>query len=226
MKVRYLFLLLSLLASSSYADMYIDKSIVTFAPGEAPRQDVRVSNNGEDVMYIQVEAFVVQDPGSDTEERIKINNPQEHKLVATPNKLVVPPGGHKLVRILNLEPDSESERVYRINVTPIVAPLAEETSQLKIVVAYQILTIVQPNDPHSKLEVTRTGNSISFANVGNTNILLSDGRQCAPAMPDDCQELASQRLYAGNNWELELPFDAPVSYSVRSFDGIKNEIFP
>jgi len=157
---------------------------------------------------------------------VKVTNPQVQKLVATPNKLVIPPGGHKLVRILNLDAQAEAERIYRINVTPIVAPLAEETSQLKIVVAYQILAIVQPGEPHSRLEVTRTGKTISFTNHGNTNVLLGDGRQCAPSDPARCEELVSRRLYAGNHWELDLPFDAPVSYSVRSFDGIKNEVFP
>ena len=206
--------------------MYIDKSIVTFRAGEPPRQDVRVSNTSDDVIYVQVEAFMVENPGQENEERIPVTNPQEQKLVATPNKLVIPAGGHKLVRILNLDQRSASERIYRINVTPIVAPLAEETSQLKIVVAYQILAIVQPADPHSKLEVARTGNRISFTNQGNTNILLGDGQQCSTDDPGQCQELTSHRLYAGSSWELELPYDAPVNYSVRSYDGIKNEVFP
>ncbi len=210
----------------SSADMYVDKSIVTFTPGSQPRQDIRVSNSSEDVMYVQVDAFYVQDPGDEIEERIQIANPQEYKLVATPNKLVIPAGGQKLVRILNLDPNTEEERIYRINVTPIVPPLEENVSQLKIVVAYQILTIVQPKSPHSKLEAARTGNKITFSNTGNTNVLLSDGQQCNPADKSDCQELTSNRIYAGNSWELELPFDAPVSFSVRDFDGIKNELFP
>lgn len=219
-------LLLLLLTNVVSADMFVDRSIVTFESGEKPRKDVRVSNNGEEIMYVQVEAFVVKDAGSENEERVKINNPQEHKFVASPNKLVIPPGGHKLVRILNLDPKSTHERIYRINVTPIVPPLAEETSQLRIVVAYQILAIVQPAEPHSKLEVTRTGKKISFSNTGNTNVLLSDGQQCAPSGVGDCEELTSQRIYAGNSWDLDLPYDGPVSFSVRSFDGIKNEVFP
>lgn len=224
---RVLLLLVFLLGTElTTADMYVDRSIVTFKPGEQPREDVRVSNTSEDVMYVQVEAFAVLNPGTDQEDRVKIENPQEHKLVASPNKLVIPPGGQKLVRVLNLDPKSTKERVFRINVTPIVPPLAEDTSQLRIVVAYQILTIVQPAEPHSKLEVTRTGNSISFNNTGNVNVLLSDGKQCASSDQSQCEELTSRRLYAGNTWNLDLPFDAPVSFSVRSFDGIKNQVFP
>ncbi len=110
--------------------------------------------------------------------------------------------------------------------TPIVPPLEEEASQLRIVVAYQILTIVQPDEPESTLSVSRKGKVASFANRGNTNVLLSEGQQCNPVDENDCRELTSKRLYAGNTWELELPFDAPLTYSVRSFDGIKKEVFP
>lgn len=226
MKRTLLFTLLLAIAPWSMGDMYVDKSIVTFEPGDAPRQDVRVSNSSEDVMYVQVEAFAVENPGAPEESRVKITNPQTHKLVASPNKLVVPPGGQKLVRILNLDPKSTEERIFRINITPVVPPLQEETSQLRIVVAYQVLTIIQPAEPYSKLEVSRTGNKVIFTNQGNTNVLLSDGRQCSLSDPTTCEALNSQRLYAGNTWALDLPFNAPLSYSVRSFDGIKNEVFP
>ncbi len=224
--IMFLALLCTGWLSTAMADMYVDKSIVVFESGQAPRQDVRVSNSSEDVMYVQVDAYVVENPGTDEEERIKITNPQVQKLVASPNKLVIPPGGQKLVRILNLEPDGDQERVYRINVTPIVPPLEEEVSQLRIVVAYQILTIVQPSEPRSRLAVERDGQQLIFTNEGNTNVLLSDGRQCSPVAPAECEELMSYRVYAGNSWRLDLPYDAPVSYSVRSFDGIKNEVFP
>lgn len=215
-----------LFSSIGMADMYVDRSIVIFETGTQPRQDVKVSNSGEDVMYVQVDVFQVNNPGEDSEERIKINDPKLIKLIATPNKLIIPPGGQKLVRIVNLDKKNDVERVYRINITPIVAPLEEETSQLRIIVAYQVLAIIQPNDPLSKLEITRKGNKIIFRNQGSTNVLLSDGNQCNPGNPEDCKDLASRRLYAGNTWQLDLPFDAPVAYSVRSFDGIKKQVFP
>ncbi|MBD3649138.1 MAG: fimbria/pilus periplasmic chaperone [Pseudomonadales bacterium] len=225
--LRFLLLSLCLLTSLlSYGDMYVDRSIVIFEPDSPPRQDVKVSNTGEEVMYVQVEVFKVNNPGEENEERLKVDNPRELQLIATPNKLIIPAGGQKLIRIVNLDQANETERVYRINVTPVLPPLQEETSQLRIVVAYQILTIVQPDEPESKLETNREGQVITFVNNGNSNILLSEGSQCNPATSDECEDLPSQRLYAGNTWQLELPYDGPVSYSVRSYDGIKKQIFP
>ncbi len=216
--------LLSLFATTAQAEMFVDRSIVIFEPGGQPRQDVEVSNTGDEVLYVQVDVLRVSKPGAPDEVREKVDNPQDLKLLATPSKLIIPPGSRKLVRIVNLQTSNDEERVYRINVTPIVPPLQEESSQLRIVVAYQILTIVQPNDPETNLAVTRDGKVIRFSNSGNTNVLLSDGQQCQGE--DNCQELPSRRLYSGNSWEHTLPFDAPVSYSVRTFDGIKQEVFP
>ena len=217
---------LLLASAGASADMYVDRSIVIFEPSGPSRQDVKVSNTGSDVVYVQVEVLRVENPGTPEEKRVKVTDPTQLKLLATPSKLIIPSGGQKLVRVVNLQPGNDAERVYRINVTPVVAPLEENTSQLRIVVAYQILAIVQPDHPKSTLSATREGKKLSFSNPGNTNILLSEGKQCDPQDKQSCKDLPSRRLYAGNDWQLDLPYDAPVTFSVRSFDGVKTQVFP
>lgn len=218
--------LVGLCASPVWADMYVDRSIVIFEPGQPARQDVKVSNSEPEDIFVQVDVLEVKKAGTVDETREIVSDPSKLKLLATPNKLIIPGNGQKLIRIVNLQVDNNEERIYRINVTPIVPPLEEDSSQLRIVVAYQILAIVQPNDPNSTLNAQRNGRMMTFVNNGNTNILFSDGKQCEPDNPDNCTDLTSRRLYANNEWQLELPFDAPVTYSIRSFDGIKTQIFP
>lgn len=212
-------------SASALADMYVDRSIVIFKPGSQPRKDVKVTNTGNHVMYVEVTVLKVEHPGQPDEKRVKVEDPMKLKLLATPSKLVIPAGGQRLVRIVNLQQNNPTERIYRINVTPIVPPLQEKKSQLRIVVAYQILTIVQPNHPHSHLEAHRNGTSISFSNSGNTNVLLSKGKQCDPHNQKSCKDLPSRRLYAGNHWTEQLPYDAPVTYEVRTFNGDKTQVF-
>lgn len=208
------------------ADMYVDRSIVVFEPGQPARQDIKVSNSEPEEIYVQVDVLEVINAGTPDETREVVTDPSKLKLLATPNKLIVPANGQKLIRIVNLQVDNKEERIYRINVTPIVPPLEEDSSQLRIVVAYQILAIIQPNDAASTLNVQRNGTIVTFVNNGNTNVLLSDGKQCDPTNPANCSDLTSRRLYANNEWQLELPYDAPVTYSIRSFDGIKTQVFP
>ena len=218
-------ILLLLCCAQTSAEMYVDRSIVVFEAGKPPREDVKVSNTGNDVMYVQVEVLMVTDPGTEQEKKITVTDPKQLKLIATPNKMVIPAGGQKLIRIVNLDAKTEDEHIYRINVTPIAPPLEEDTSLLRIVVAYQILTIVQPQTPTVALKAERNGKSVHFQNSGTSNILLSEGSQCSDTTNADCQELPSRRLYAGNTWDLDLPFDAPLTYSVRTFDGIKSQVF-
>jgi len=217
---------MGLLINEVCADMYVDRSIVTFEKGSQLKEDVKVTNSADENIYVQVEVLEVRNPGHADERRARVTDPSAMKLIATPDKLIIPPNGQKYVRIVNLQTANDEERIYRVNFKPIVAPLEDQTSQLRIVVAYQILTIVHPDSPDSILRANRTGKLIDFKNLGNTNVLLSDGIQCHPANHEQCEELTSKRLYAGNNWTLDLPFDAPVSFSIRGFDGIRKQVFP
>jgi len=63
---------------------------------------------------------------------------------------------------------------------------------------------------------------LKFRNAGNTNLLLRSGVQCAPApQSGECEELVSRRLYAGNEWQLQLKYDTPAEFIVAS--GIGNQ---
>ena len=221
--------LLAMLAVTghAFAGIFVDRSIVTFDRESASRQDVRITNDdAEEPAYVQVEVLTVRNPGTDQEAQVRETDPERMQLLATPEKMIIPPGGQKLVRIVNLEPGSEDERIYRINVTPILPPLQEEVegNLVRVVVAYQLLVIVPPELPQASWKAERKGQQLSFTNTGNTNVLLHTGRQCAAPGSEDCRELTTHRLYAGNTWVQELPFDQPLEYMVQTLDGDRKEI--
>ncbi len=143
------------------------------------------------------------------------------KLIASPSKLMIPANSQKLVRIVNLDPGSDQERIYRINVTPVLAPLQEnEGSVVRVVVAYQLLVIVDPAMPVEDVEVKRQGYRLTVTNQGNTNVLFSDGKQC-DAKDENCVEIPAHRVYPGNTWKVDLERDAPVVFKLTSFNGIR-----
>ena len=217
-------LVLGLLANSTTAlaaGIILDRSIIDFSPTEPPRHDVTVINQGDEIAYVKVEVLEVLDPGTENEERNVVNNPEKIQFVASPSKLAIPAGGRKQVRLVNLAPPGE-ERVFRVNFTPVLAPLEENTEGLgvKFVVAYQVLALVQPAQPTELLEINRDSKSISFRNRGNTYALISSVRQCDQA-GENCQDdLGSKRLYAGNKMAISLPYaDTPVTYKLTNFKG-------
>lgn len=214
------------IANLCFANMSIDKAIVVFEPNASPREDVEIGNQGDDVLYIQVEVFEIKAPGTPSEERIQITNPDDIGLLVTPNKIIIPPHGHKLVRLVNLIPAVDEDRIYRIKFTPMVGPLQSDTIGVKVIVAYGILVIVQPPSPDPQLEVIRNGKQLTVKNKGNTNALFQDGTQCPEDKTLECLPLASKRVYAGTEWTTDLPQDQTANYYVTVGTKTKKRKYP
>ncbi len=229
-KRQYLSLLAGILILVSTAPgmaaggMQLNKTIVVFEPGKPPREDVLILNQEEENLYVSVDILEVRDPGFETEQRVKITDPGASKLIATPNKLIVPPLGRKPVRLVNLAP-SDEEQIYRVNVTPVLPPLEDpETSMVRIVVAYQLLVIVQPRQPIEDLDVIRNGRQLIFENRGNTNVLISEGNQC-DISGENCVDLPTRRIYAGNRFEIELAMDTPASFKLTASNVSRQAVY-
>ncbi|WP_298636128.1 fimbria/pilus periplasmic chaperone [uncultured Umboniibacter sp.] len=205
-------------ADFAHANMFVDRSIVEFVAGQAPQQDIRVSNRGDDQMYVQVEVLDVLQPGTQQEVREIVTSLSDMTLLATPKQFVLPPQSERAVRLVALAEPGQVDKVYRVNVTPILPPLAEsESSVVRVVVAYQLLVLVLPENPREELVVTRDANTLKFENRGNSYVLLADGKQC---LAENCSNLPTTRLYAGNTWEVELESEEMLAtYRLTTFAG-------
>ncbi len=214
------------LSYNAAAQMLISNPVVHFDPGSPKSQDVEVINTGKDILYAQINIFRVPNPDN-TKEREAITDPRDAGLLVTPNRLIVPPGGRKLLRLMVRTPASKEDLVYRVRVEPKVGGLEteqqEERKQLgiKILVGYELLVIVRPPDAKPNIEIVRTGNVLSFSNQGNTNVAIRKIVQCN-ADKSDCEEIQGKRLYAGSVWEVELPRDGAAE--VYESYGLENSV--
>ena len=200
------------------AQIALNRIILDFS-GEQSRQDIEIVNNGEDTAFIVVEPARIEQPGSTEEQRITARDPNELGLLVTPNRLVLEPGERKLVRIAVIEPAAVVDRIYRVTVKPVLGEVRATETSLKLLVGYDVLVIVRPGGAAPDLNFQRQGRRVIVTNNGNTNALLSEGRQCDPS-GGNCTDLPSKRLYAGARWELELETDAPAEYYVSSGGGV------
>jgi P pilus assembly chaperone PapD len=222
-----------LYCNSSEAALIVNRSIITFDNPAQSREDVVVLNSSlEDNLYLKVEPFVVLNPGTNEQELTPLVVGDNPEFLVTPNRLITPPEGRNLVRFLNLNTNGDKERIYRVNVVPVTPPVELQAtdpdsviSALEIVVAYQILIIIPPTNPHAEVTMERNGQLMIFRNPGNSNYLLTDGEQCNPANPEECIRLEDHRVYPGNIWTKDLPFDGPFTYKVRTKDGLTIEYF-
>jgi len=213
---------------TAQADMILNKSIIYFEPDNPNREDLEIQNAGTDPLYIsrsRLKLLIILVPIS---RREIFDNPKQAGLLVSPNKLVVPPNGRKLLRFVNLNPNPKEEKVYRVSITPVVGELSAKSTGVKIMIGYEVLVIVHPVDGHIDLTHQRSSNKLTLSNQGTQNVLLRKGTQC-PADVDDeslCHQLPGKRLYPGNTWSVDLEADQAVTYflsrgkehSVRVFE--------
>ena len=210
------------------ADMILNKSIIYFEPDAPNREDLEIQNAGSEPLYIQVTPKIVHKPGTEEQSREVYDDPKKAGLLVSPNKLIVPPNGRKLLRFVNLNPKPEEEKVYRVSITPVAGELTAKNTGVKIMIGYEVLVVVHPTQGYIDLVHERTGTFLNLKNMGTQNVLLRKGNQCPQGVEDEseCHQLPGKRLYPGNSWSVELAADLPVTYflsrgkehSVRVFE--------
>nr|WP_010133622.1 hypothetical protein [Microbulbifer agarilyticus] len=193
-----------LLTMPALAGMSLDKIIVYLDDSPNVREDIVVSNPDEETLYLKTEVYRVDNPGFEDEKRIRVVDPKEFKLLVSPAKAVIGSGESKRFRMMSLERDLTKEKVYRVTFRPVVGDIESDRTAVKILVAYQALIFVQPQNGKYQLEVTRQGDRWSLKNNGNINVEVSNVQYCPDAL--NCQKLnVGGRLYAGNTVSLDVP---------------------
>jgi len=233
-RIKFFILAFAVFASyASFADLVVDQAVIIITDPQQTRQDLVILNNDdEDRLFVEITPFDVINAGEEDESLEPIDFESSPEFLVTPNRAILEPENESIIRMLNLNHSGEKELVYRINVLPIAPPPELDTPAeddsiqplVEIVVGYQVLVIILPDSPEALLEYQREGNTINFSNNGNANYILVEGEQCNPADPSECQPLPIKRMYPGNNWQLDLPYDGPIAYTVRSHTGSSAQI--
>jgi P pilus assembly chaperone PapD len=224
-------LLLIGVTAPARAQLAVDRLWVDFEPKSTPRADVVVRNESKDRYYVTVTPAEIVNPGTDKEQRVEQADPEKLGLLVTPNRLILEPGAIRSIRIVSLNANLASDRIYRVKISPEVgdidAPAAGQDHALaiKILAAYDILVTARPHDARAKLVTTRGADGITIRNEGNTNMLLFDGQLCPPTVAGKdaaCDGVGSRRLYPGASWDLHTKTaDESLHAKARSFASIE-----
>ena len=205
------------------AGLSVAPVIVDFQPGDPPRADLELFNDGDETLYVVIEPARIEDPGDAAERRIQNPDPQALGLLATPNRLVLEPGQRKFVRIATLSPPGDVDRIYRVTVKPVVGDVKSGETGLKILVGYDLLVIQRPSRPDASVTASRSGASLTLKNTGNTNAELFQGQRYDAQK--HCTSLPGHRIYAGATWSVPIQPSLPVEYSVKVGPKIASQHF-
>jgi hypothetical protein len=205
--------------------MYFDKNANT-------RDIVEVRNVGpEKKAYFKTELREVLNPQKGTKsEYSTTKDPSELGLFVTPNKAVLSPQQKSVnISVVNTNKELEKERVYRVDVTPVIPRIensGEVGAKFKVLMAYDILIHVQPENPIQSFEHRYDEERFYFSNTGNTHVELRNGKQCT--VDDVCSELPNGKVYADNTVKATLlPDTSRVEYDlVTRGVGVEHVVFP
>ena len=205
---------------SSQAAMVLSQAIVYFDADGKPTKDIIVTNPDDETLYLQTEVHKVINPGELDEKRIKADDPNDVMLLVTPNKMIIPAKTSKTIRLVSLDIPKGKETVYRVTFRPVVGKLKATQTAIKILVAYQALIFVRPENPISNVIAQREGKRVTFTNNGTINVMLRNGKLCYEDKKPNCKELENNhRLYAGQSWTIFMPDDEVNYISYGLFDG-------
>jgi P pilus assembly chaperone PapD len=211
--------LLALLAmfplAPAAAQIVVSNLVVELRPGKDSKQDVEVWNNSPDRAYVAVEPAEVANPGTPAETRRTDPDPEKLGILVSPARMILDPGQRKLVRIAEIVPPGDRERVYRVAVKPVAGAIASDQTGLKILIGYDVLVLVRPAQPQSSISATRSGDTVTFRNDGNVSVELEEGRQC-DTTGKSCSDLPGKRLYAGGQWSTQVRPGYHPEYTMKS----------
>ncbi|WP_295802346.1 fimbria/pilus periplasmic chaperone [uncultured Microbulbifer sp.] len=195
-----------LLAQPVSAAMSLDKIILYLQDKPNSREDIVVTNPDRETLYLQTEIYRVDNPGLPDEQRVRVVDPKDFKLLVSPSKAVIPAGEQKRFRLMSLEQGLEREKVYRVTFKPVVGDIKTDRTALKILVAYQALIFIQPESGEYRLALeTDSENTLAIANNGNINVEVSAIQYCRT--PAECTPVAqSRRIYSGAKLVLDGDF--------------------
>lgn len=203
--------------ATAQAGMTVDRMVVTFLPDGSKNEDIQVTNRGNEVLFVEVTPEMVTDSALPTEQRTVIRNPVEAGLLVSPRRIRLEPGDTQVVRLVRMRQFNE-ERVFRVDLKPVVGELQAEQSGVKILVGYNLIVFAAPQVMNVALDATREGKTLVLSNTGNVNIEFRDLFQCDDAQllqqarqqPDRCVTVTTKRLYPGRTQSVELPYNTPV----------------
>ena len=199
----------------AHAELILSQLIVDLQPDKDSRQDIEAWNNGEERAYVAGEPSEILNPGTASESRRTDPDPEKLGLLVSPARMILEPGQRKLIRLGDIAPPADRERVYRVTVKPVAGQLSSNQSGLKILVGYDVLVLVRPVQPQPNISASRAGDVVTFRNDGNVSVELVDGREC-DASGKLCSNLPGKRLYAGAQWSEAIKPGRHPEYELRS----------
>lgn len=181
----------------------------------------RVYNGGDTTAFVRIDILqmVVDAKGSLDTPIKQVNDGQLNKemLVATPQRLIIPPGGFQNVRLI-WPSKRDKEYYYRVRFTPVLPKSNEgfnataeqlkeyEADQVKagvnVLTGYGSILFVAPDTPRFDSHITQDKQTMTIKNNGNATIVLEKIQTCQQP-GNKCDEEGRSFVLPGGSHQLK-----------------------
>jgi len=196
------------LITPAYAQLAVNKSILEVT-NQVGRTSVRLTNNGADTLYINLNLHEVLDPAtSDTNTKL-LSDPTQDGILVHPRQLVLQPGQSRSARVVLSRRVEQQDRVFRLNLEPmvgdaLVAQTDKREAGVKMLLGYKLLVLARPDELQPDVKMQREKHKVVFENNGNTSVLLRKLSVCE-SENSACTDLAPNRLYPNEILTVAMP---------------------
>jgi P pilus assembly chaperone PapD len=180
------------------------------------KNQFKVYSKSDKVQYLNIYVNQVLNPATPQEKEEPVSILSGTGIIASPQKIILPPGGEHTVRLRTLSSPSK-ELLYRVYVEPVAANsdedqvVAEQGASVGISLTWGVLVYSKPQAPEVKLDVDIKNGMIE--NTGNIHAWIKDISMCSGATPETCKKTTIEKsVFPGLS--LQMPKEATQLKSI------------
>jgi P pilus assembly chaperone PapD len=206
----FVFLLCSSFAS---ANVMVYPMTLKINYENANKNQFKIFSKSDKTQYLKVYVAQVVNPATPQEHETPISIMSGTGIIASPQKIILPPGGEHTVRVRSLSTPNK-EILYRVYVEPVTAEDSEykenNAASVGINLTWGVLVYSPPASPISNLSVNIKNGTLE--NTGNIHTWVKDISLCSGSTPDTCRKTKVEKsLYP----DLSMPLPS-VNFEAKS----------
>ncbi|KRP53468.1 molecular chaperone [Pseudomonas poae] len=189
------------------ANVMVYPMSITMNDVNPSKNQFKVYSKSDKVQYLKIYVKQVLNPATPEEKEVNVSILSGNGIIASPQKIILPPGGEHTVRLRSLSSPSK-ELLYRVYVEPVAANsddaqvTTEDGASVGISLTWGVLVYSKPQDPEVKLGVDIKNKIIE--NTGNVHVWIKDISVCSGATQSTCKKtMIEKSVFPGLS--LQIP---------------------
>jgi len=185
-----------LISSLTYANIMVYPMSLTINDVNLDKNQFKVYSKSDKVQHLNIYVKQVLNPATAQEKEAPIFILNETAIIASPQKIILPPGAEHTIRLRALSSPSK-ESLYRVYVEPVATNsdedqlITKERASEGINLTRVVLVYSKPQIPEVKLSVDTQNGLIQ--NKGNIHIWIKDITACISTECSTCKKIIIER---------------------------------